>query len=185
LRQPRSLQAIRSKSTKFSFKYSTKDKKNDRICLTLTDFCPLGCYRPIKNINFMQNSPKNPFFFKVKRYCNPKLAKIKKWSFQKHHFAKFWPKTFWLSPEIIFFRTSSGHKSVKDSLPKTLNFFPAQTTPSRSLNLLEKEGLTLLIQRCCCSQKGTAYLFLSGRMSKFPFFLLFLLFFGGSIYLVN
>jgi len=32
-----------------------------------TDFCPLGCYRPIGNINFYAKFPQKSLFFKVKR----------------------------------------------------------------------------------------------------------------------
>jgi len=35
-----------------------------------TDFCPLGCNRPIKNINFYAKFPKNPFFISKKVTLN-------------------------------------------------------------------------------------------------------------------
>jgi len=38
-----------------------------QIDASLTDFCPLGCYRPIKNVNrYAKFSQKNTYF-KVKR----------------------------------------------------------------------------------------------------------------------
>jgi len=33
----------------------------------LTDFCPLGCYQPIKNIDFFEKFSQKSLFVKVKR----------------------------------------------------------------------------------------------------------------------
>ena len=75
-----------------------------KLGVRLTDFCPLGCYRPIKNINFLAKfSPNKP-----KQKGKSKLAQRKKNDRFKNTILQYFIQNVLIIPLIFFFKLPLG-----------------------------------------------------------------------------
>jgi len=67
-------------------KIGKNENKETNLYKALTDFCPLGCYQPIKNINLYAKFSQKSLILSKKV---PRNLPKKKLIISKHHFAKF------------------------------------------------------------------------------------------------